>query len=290
MKIPLILDGAMGTELKNRGVKIPLPLWSAEANVIHPDIVKSIHQDYIFSGADIITTNTFRTTSWTYKKSNLSIDNAKIKAKNSLYRAVQCAHKAKNNNDKIKIAGSITSIEDCYEPSKYPGDRIACEIYGETIEWIVDSGVDLILFETMGNINEIKCALSLVKHCKLPIWLSLIMQNNNVLLDGTDIDIVFNQLSLYNLDCILNNCNQTQISINTCERFILNNISSWGVYPNIGKTEFDNDYFDLISDYNFKEGIKSILLKNPDVIGICCGSTPSHLKSLKKLINIRQQQ
>ena len=70
MKIPLILDGAMGTELKNRGVKIPLPLWSAEANVIHPDIVKSIHQDYIFSGADIITTNTFRTTSWTYKKSN----------------------------------------------------------------------------------------------------------------------------------------------------------------------------------------------------------------------------
>ena len=71
---------------------------------------------------------------------------------------------------------------------------------------------------------------------------------------------------------------------------ILNNISSWGVYPNIGKTEFDNDYFDLISDSNFKEGIKSILLKNPDVIGICCGSTPRHLKSLKKLINIRQQK
>ena len=67
----LLLDGAMGTELKNRGVDIPLPLWSAEANIKHPGIVKSIHEDYISSGADIITTNTFRTTSWTYKKNKV---------------------------------------------------------------------------------------------------------------------------------------------------------------------------------------------------------------------------
>ena len=43
MSYPVILDGAMGTELQNRGVEIPLPLWSADANINHPDIITSIH-------------------------------------------------------------------------------------------------------------------------------------------------------------------------------------------------------------------------------------------------------
>ena len=287
MKIPLLLDGAMGTELKNRGVKIPLPLWSADANIEHPDVVESIHHDYILSGADIITTNTFRTTSWTYKKNKISTKRARMRAKNSLYRAVECAHKAKNKKDKIKIAGSITSIEDCYLPGKYPGDSIASEIYAETLEWMIDSGVDLILFETMGNLNEIECALSLVKDSNIPIWLSLIMQRDNILLDGTDIKVVFNKLMKYNLECILTNCNRIQISLDTCKRLVSSKIPYWGVYPNVGNTEFDNDYFDLINDYNFKKGIKSILFMNPSVIGVCCGSTPDHIKTLKKLITER---
>ena len=287
MKIPLLLDGAMGTELKNRGVKIPLPLWSAEANINHPDIVKTIHQDYIHSGANVITTNTFRSTSWTYRKKRTSIKNAKVRAKNSLYRAVDCAHKAKNKKDEIKIAGSITSIEDCYEPLKYPGNNIASEVFGQTIEWIVDAGVDLILFETMGNIEEIKCALSLINKHEVPVWLSLIMLKDNVLLDGTCMEVVIDELIHYNLDCILTNCNRIQISLDTCRRFIFNKVPNWGAYPNIGKTEFDNDYFNIVNDSNFKKGIQSILSKNPYVIGVCCGSTPRHLKILKQLIETR---
>ena len=67
MKKPLLLDGAMGTELINRGISLPLPIWSADANLTHPEVVKGIHSDYIKAGADIITTNTFRTTPWTYR-------------------------------------------------------------------------------------------------------------------------------------------------------------------------------------------------------------------------------
>ena len=56
MKRTLLLDGAMGTELQNRGIDIPLPLWSADANIKHPEVVINIHKDYINSGADIVTT------------------------------------------------------------------------------------------------------------------------------------------------------------------------------------------------------------------------------------------
>ena len=68
MNSPIIMDGAMGTELQNRGVQVPLPLWSANANIDYPQIVMDIHKDYINAGSDIITTNTFRSTEWTYKK------------------------------------------------------------------------------------------------------------------------------------------------------------------------------------------------------------------------------
>ena len=59
-KRPLIIDGAMGTELMNLGVDIPLPLWSSIANFDEYDKVVDIHERYINAGSDIITSNTFR--------------------------------------------------------------------------------------------------------------------------------------------------------------------------------------------------------------------------------------
>ena len=58
----------MGTELVSKGVKFTLPLWSAEANLSNPSLVTNIHQSYADEGADIITTNSFRSTAWTYEK------------------------------------------------------------------------------------------------------------------------------------------------------------------------------------------------------------------------------
>ena len=58
----LLLDGAMGTEILRRGIPTTLPLWSAEALLIHPQVVQNIHEDYIRCGAQIIITDTFRTT------------------------------------------------------------------------------------------------------------------------------------------------------------------------------------------------------------------------------------
>ena len=50
MNKTLILDGAVGTELIRRGLELPLPLWSASANISHPEIITKIHQDYINAG------------------------------------------------------------------------------------------------------------------------------------------------------------------------------------------------------------------------------------------------
>ena len=43
----MILDGAMGTQLMRNGLDLPLPLWSADINITHPDIVRDVHKDYV---------------------------------------------------------------------------------------------------------------------------------------------------------------------------------------------------------------------------------------------------
>ena len=63
----VVLSGACGTEIQRRGVSTGLPLWSAGALFSNPEVVKQIHRDYIDAGADIITTNTFRTNTRTFK-------------------------------------------------------------------------------------------------------------------------------------------------------------------------------------------------------------------------------
>ena len=280
--IPLLLDGAMGTELQNRNVEIPLPLWTADANIFHPDVVTSIHREYIHAGADIITTNTFRSTSWTYRKTGLNDFQSQKRAKTSLYSAVECAHNA--SSGLVKIAGSITSLEDCYLPENFPGRSIAFDIYGQTLEWLVDAGVDIILFETMGNAEEIDSALSLSSCYNKPIWLSVIMKDSETILDGTFIKDIFSLANRYSVQVFLTNCNNISKTILSLKQFHLFWDKKWGVYPNLGLTDYDNNYFKTISEKKFSNGMKNILKYNPNLIGGCCGSTPKHIKILKNLL------
>ncbi len=57
----LLLDGATGTELQRRGVRMHSEAWCATATLTDPEILLEVHRDYILAGADIITTNTFST-------------------------------------------------------------------------------------------------------------------------------------------------------------------------------------------------------------------------------------
>ncbi len=281
-KIPFLLDGAMGTELNKRGIKTELPLWTADVNITHPDLVQNIHSEYICAGADVITTNTFRSTSWTYKRAGYTDAKSKIMAKKSLYSAVKSARNASKGI--VKIAGSITTLDDCYTPQNFPGRKIAQDVYGQTIDWLINAGVDVILFETMGNLEEIDIALSLSYKYEKPIWLSIIMKDSKKILDGTYLKNIFSLANQYSVQTFLLNCNEISKTI-----LALKNIhhfwdGMWGVYPNLGVKEYSNDYFDIISNDKFTLGIKNILKKDPYVIGCCCGSSPIHIKILKKQI------
>ena len=101
--ILILIDVAMGAELNNRGIKTELPLWTADANITHSDLIQSTHNEYICAGADIITTNMSRSTSWTYKRVGYTDNESKMRARRSLYSAVKCAQNALKGI--VQIAG-----------------------------------------------------------------------------------------------------------------------------------------------------------------------------------------
>ena len=282
MKKPLLFDGAMGTELIKRGVELPLPVWSADANLAHPDIVRNIHSDYIRSGADVITTNTFRTTTWTYRKVGFNPSGAKARARDSLLKAVELARSTAG--DVVKVAGSITSVEDCYSPELFPGISVVEDIYGETTEWFLEAGVDFVLFETMGNIQEIEIALNISHSHPVEKWFSLILKDGEHLLDESFLRDVVTMIRNFSVNCLMLNCNKIETSLDGIDHLLEHWDGAWGAYPNLGVTDFENDYFEIIDNHKFEESIRSILNKNPDVIGFCCGSSPIHVKILNSFI------
>ncbi len=282
MKNPLLLDGAMGTELIKRGVELPLPVWSADANLTHPDIIRDIHLDYIRSGADVITTNTFRTTTWTYRKVGFNPSRAKARARESLLKAVELARSTAG--DVVKVAGSMTSVDDCYSPELFPGKSVVEDIYGETTEWFLEAGVDFVLFETMGNIQEIKIALNISHSNPVERWFSLILKDGEYLLDKSLLKDVVKIIRNFSVNCLLLNCNTIQTSLDGIDHLLEDWDGEWGAYPNLGVTDFKNDYFEIIDDHKFEENMRLILNKNPDVIGTCCGSSPTHVNALNGFI------
>ena len=132
--LPLVLDGAMGSLLQQKGLPSDKYLWYSKQNMDNPDIVRNIHLEYIDAGADIITTNTFRTNPAALKLSGYNID-----LKSFVKSGVDIADSARGNEE-IIIAGSNTSAEDCYQIERTISNRTLELDHKYHIDLLIDNG------------------------------------------------------------------------------------------------------------------------------------------------------
>ena len=165
----LIFDGAMGTMLQKKGLKIgenPELL-----NIKSPDIIEEIHKEYIESGANVITTNTFGANERKLKLCNLQVEEA-------IDSAVQIAKNARGSKE-IYIALDIGPIGELLEPMGTLSFDDAYEIFKRQIVQGVKSGADIILFETMTDLYELKAAVLAAKeNCDLPVLCTMTFEEN----------------------------------------------------------------------------------------------------------------
>src|SRR4051795_12738993 len=167
LSTPVLLDGGMGRELRFRGVDILNTIWSANALIVAPDIVRDVHRDYISAGADVITTNTYGVIRTDLAREGMEDRFAEL---NTL--ACRLAMQARDESGRhVLIAGSLPPLRGSYRADRV-GDFEEIEpCYREQAELLAPH-VDLFLCETMSSAAEGYAAAHAAVRTGKPVWVS----------------------------------------------------------------------------------------------------------------------
>ncbi len=281
----LILDGATGTELNRRGVDTGLPLWSANALMNDHDtkILQQIHEDYLRAGADIITTNTFRT----HHRALAPSGNAR-RALELTRRAVDTAQAALAAvpSERMRfVAGSISTLEDCYRPDLVPSDDSLRAEHSERIHHLIECGVDLILIETINTIREAFIMAKLATITGTPVVVSFVCGTDGKLLSGETLTAAARELLPFGISAIGVNCGPTPLLRDPLEelRTACGKDFPLIAYGNIGYADEKVGWINTDAE-NPAAYCTHAAHWDAKIIGGCCGTTPEHIAALKSTL------
>lgn len=280
---PLILSGAMGTELERRGVDIGLPLWSANGLVQHPDVVLQIHRDYIEAGADILVTNTFRTNRRVFTHANLPDHSRELTEK-----AVHLAQQARDSvpEREILIAGCIAPVEDCYHPELVPGENELHAEHTELAERLAEFGVDFFLVETMTTIREAYAACAAAKSTGKEVIVSFTCTKDGTLYGGESLADAVRALAELEPTGFSLNCISPRYLAPLIDQ-LKSHISHhkphtpFAVYGNIGKPDVrEGPMLRDVDEREYATFAREWKDLGAAIIGGCCGTTPEYIKAV----------
>ncbi len=297
----LVLDGAWGVLLQNRGLKEadfrgerfadhPRDLLNDPdlLNLTQPEIVRSVHDAYFAAGADITTTNTFTAT---------SIGQADYGLEDAVYDlnvAGASIARAAAGPDRF-VAGSVGPLNITLSLSPRvddPGYRThtfdqVVETYSEQIRGLADGGVDLLLIETIFDTLNAKAALVAAREVapQLPLWISVtIVDLSGRTLSGQTIDGFWTSIEHAEPLVVGVNC---ALGAREMRPYVaeLSRIASCltSAHPNAGLPNAFGGYDETpdVTSTLLHEFARDGLL---NIAGSCCGSTPEHTKAISAAV------
>lgn len=274
----LIFDGAMGTQLQNAGLSAgDIP---EELNIDRPDLLKTIHMNYLKAGADFITTNTFGC-------NRLKMAESKYEAKDMLLAAVENARAARTEagrEDDSYIVLDIGPIGQLLEPMGTLTFDEAYDIILEQVEAVKDK-VDLVLFETMSDLYEVKAGVLAVKeHTDLPVFVTMTFEQNGRTLSGNDPETFVNVVEGLGVDALGVNCSLGPDELKPIIDEILEKSSIPVILqPNAGLPclEHGETHYHVTPE-EYVESMKDYMARGAAIVGGCCGTTPEFIEKLAK--------
>ncbi|PRP96771.1 Homocysteine S-methyltransferase [Enhygromyxa salina] len=298
--MPVLLDGAMATELSARGFDLRAPLFSARALLDAPELVAEIHWDYLRAGAQVLTTNSFGLHASTLAVAGLGERQRELALRS--VELVELARRRALEGDRslarFRVAGSIPprplNDQDCAEPD------LARAEYRSLAAQLVGAGVDLILLETFTRVSEAKLALEGLAEIAVPVWLAVVAgmpQQRVSRPDGTRLigGDSFDELAELTRasgehrvpDALLINCTQIDAIPAALDSLIasVGPGRPLGSSPHLGKRRYDGVWVDRIVEPEvFAEQIHAWMHSRPalDLAGACCGSTPAYIAAMKR--------
>ena len=274
-----IFDGAMGTMLQEAGLK---PGACPELmNIDHPDVVQSIHEQYIKAGSNIVETNTFG--ACRLKLEHYGIAD-RVKEINTA--AVKIAKKAfQHLGVEGKVAASMGPTGRFVKPLGDLDFEDAFATYREQAEALVEAGTDLIILETFIDIQEIRAALLAVKDvADIPVVCQLSYSEDGRTVTGTDPQTAAITLDALGADIIGINCSLGPEQLVPLVKILSENTDKpISVQPNAGMPFLENGHTVFpMGPEAFGQWVPKLIEAGATCLGGCCGTTPGHIAAIKK--------
>jgi len=274
----LLLDGAMGTQLDQRGL-----MSRARNNLDAPQAVLEIHQAYSQCGCDALTTNTA-----TMNRVYIETHNVDVSVRDINRAGAQLADQAVGCGQ--YILGNLSSTGKLLQPY---GDYTEAEFYAafqEQAEVLAEAGVDALLIETMFDLREARCA---VRACKentpLPVLACIAFQTEDKggrTMMGDTAEQCAAQLTEAGADAVGANCGDLDPGqmAQVVALFKASTALPIIAQPNAGKPRLvdGKTVFDMAPG-PFAEGIAQCIEAGARIVGGCCGTTPAHIRAIAEM-------
>ena len=290
----ILLDGATGSELENRGIKMDNS-WCATAS-LEFDILKQIHKDYINAGAKIITTNTYAS-----NRMILEVAGVEDKFEDINLAAINAAIQAREEcgRDDVLVAGSLSHqipYEDAFrsqeEKDKYI-KKLTPEYFKKSFDelafFLADNGCDFILLELMYRPDRIDIIFDSASKVGLPVWAGFSSRNKDGLIAlTTDYEYSFKKMisnvKHHKLDAVgIMHCDIGVIEESIKELKEVYDLPIMA-YPEVAVFKFPHyDMSNVIPPDDYLIEAKKWKDAGAQIIGGCCGTTVEHIKLLNQL-------
>ena len=287
----LFFDGAMGTQLQARG------LGAGERpetwNILHPEIVQEVQENYLNAGVHILKANTFGVNPYKTARTNYSVEEL-VRAGLDVARKAVAAYVDRNpeNKEPNFVALDMGSLGKLMPPMGNFSFDQAYAAFAEVVQAGKDLA-DLVLIETMNDAYEMKAAVLAAKeNSDLPIVVTMVLDENGRLLTGGDIPTAVATLEGLGVDCIGMNCalgpkqmlNLLPVLRSCCSKPLVIN-------PNAGMPELvDGQTVFKIGPEEFAEDQLQMLLAGAQALGGCCGTTPDHIAAMISRVKGAERQ
>src|SRR5271167_1207099 len=279
---PVLCDGAMGTLLYAKGIFINR--CYDELNVSQPELIHAAHHDYLQASAEIIETNTFGGNSFRLARHSLA-----DRVRDINLAGAHVARDAAKSFD-VWVAGSIGPLGVRIEPLGKTSLEEARNAFREQVAALVEGGVDLLMLETFGYLEELHQAILAARDVnpKIPVVAHVTIDEDGNCLDGSTPETFTPRLEEWGADVIGCNCSVGPVAmLDAVERMRLATSLPLAAQPNAGmprSVEGRNIY--LCSPEYMASYARKFVAAGARIVGGCCGTTPDHIRVMKSALRV----
>src|SRR6058998_178913 len=279
-KSAVLCDGAMGTLLYSKGIFINR--CYDELNLSQPDLIRGVHREYLQAGAEIIETNTFGGNSFRLVRHSMADRVHEVNL-----AGARLARDAAKSFDGW-VGGSVGPLGIRIEPLGKTSFDEARAAFREQIAALVEGGVDLIILETFGYIEELHQALLAARDVNpnVPVVAQVTIDEDGNCLDGSTPEIFGPRLTEWGADVIGCNCSVGPVAmLDAIERVRAVTSLPLAAQPNAGiprSVEGRNIY--LCSPEYMASYARKFVTAGVRLVGGCCGTTPDHIRVMKSAL------